>query len=58
MTHSTQAIVLENLTKKYKSYYAVDDISLIIPKGSTIGLLGCNGAGKTTIIAMIMGLVI
>jgi ABC-2 type transport system ATP-binding protein len=52
------AIVLQNLTKKYKSYYAVDDISFYVPKGSTFGLLGGNGAGKTTTIAMIMGLVV
>jgi ABC-2 type transport system ATP-binding protein len=52
------AIVLENLTKKYKSHYAVDDVSFYVPKGSTLGLLGGNGAGKTTTIAMIMGLVI
>jgi ABC-2 type transport system ATP-binding protein len=52
------AIVLENLTKKYGSYYAVDDVSFYVPKGSTLGLLGGNGAGKTTTIAMIMGLVI
>jgi ABC-2 type transport system ATP-binding protein len=52
------AIVLKNLTKKYKSYYAVDDVSFYVPKGSTFGLLGGNGAGKTTTIAMIMGLVV
>lgn len=52
------AIALENLTKKYKAYYAVNDVSFKVPRGSTIGLLGSNGAGKTTTIAMIMGLVI
>jgi ABC-2 type transport system ATP-binding protein len=51
------AIALENLTKKYRDYYAVDDVSFIVPKGSIMGLLGGNGAGKTTTIAMIMGLV-
>jgi ABC-2 type transport system ATP-binding protein len=52
------AIVLQNLTKKYKSYYAVDDVTFYVPKGSTLGLLGGNGAGKTTTIAMIMGLIV
>jgi ABC-2 type transport system ATP-binding protein len=52
------AIVLENLTKKYDSHFAVDDVSFFVPKGATLGLLGGNGAGKTTTIAMIMGLVI
>jgi ABC-2 type transport system ATP-binding protein len=55
---TTPPIVLENLTKKYKSHYAVDDVSFVVPKGATLGLLGGNGAGKTTTIAMIMGLVI
>jgi ABC-2 type transport system ATP-binding protein len=52
------AIVLENLTKKYNSHFAVDDVSFFVPRGATLGLLGGNGAGKTTTIAMIMGLVI
>jgi ABC-2 type transport system ATP-binding protein len=52
------AIVVKNLTKKYKSHYAVDDVTFHVPKGSTLGLLGGNGAGKTTTIAMIMGLVV
>ncbi len=55
---ATAPIVLENLTKRYRSYFAVDDVSFIVPKGATLGLLGGNGAGKTTTIAMIMGLVI
>ena len=52
------AIVVENLTKTYRSHRAVDDVSFTLPKGATIGLLGGNGAGKTTTIAMIMGLTI
>jgi ABC-2 type transport system ATP-binding protein len=52
------AIVLENLTKKYRTHFAVDDVSFFVPRGATLGLLGGNGAGKTTTIAMIMGLVI
>jgi ABC-2 type transport system ATP-binding protein len=51
-------IVVENLTKKYSTHFAVDDVSFFVPKGATMGLLGGNGAGKTTTIAMIMGLVI
>jgi ABC-2 type transport system ATP-binding protein len=52
------AIVVENLTKSYGSYTAVDGVSFTLPKGATIGLLGGNGAGKTTTISMIMGLTI
>jgi ABC-2 type transport system ATP-binding protein len=52
------AIVVENLTKCYGSYHAVDGVSFTLPKRATIGLLGGNGAGKTTTISMIMGLTI
>lgn len=51
------AFVLEvkNLTKKFDSFKAVDDISFSVPKGKIIGLLGPNGAGKTTTIHMLLG---
>ena len=52
------AIAVENLTKKFGSHCAVDDVSFVLSKGVTIGLLGGNGAGKTTTISMIMGLTI
>jgi ABC-2 type transport system ATP-binding protein len=55
--HSTAAIAVEALVKRYKSALAVDGISFALPPGSITGLLGGNGAGKTTTIAMIMGLV-
>ncbi len=45
-----------NLTKKFHSSYAVDNINLQIPKGSIYGFLGPNGAGKTTAIKMLLGL--
>jgi ABC-2 type transport system ATP-binding protein len=49
-------IRLENLTKLYGSFVAVDDISLHIPKGLLYGFLGPNGAGKTTTLRMIAGI--
>jgi len=52
------AIEVEHVSKLYKSATAVDDISFAITKGSTTGLLGGNGAGKTTSIGMIMGLIL
>lgn len=42
-----------NLTKKYKNNIVVDHVSFDIKKGSVVGLLGTNGAGKSTIINML-----
>ncbi|NTV89925.1 MAG: ATP-binding cassette domain-containing protein, partial [Clostridiales bacterium] len=39
---------VENLTKKFGSFTAVDNISFQIPKGSIFGFLGPNGSGKST----------
>lgn len=47
------AIVIKNLTKKYKDVTAVDHLSLQIKKGELFSLLGVNGAGKTTVIKML-----
>lgn len=49
-------ITTEQLTKKYKSFVAVDGISLHIRKGSIYGFLGANGAGKSTTMKMLLGL--
>ncbi len=51
------AVVLDTVVKDYKSARALDEISLTIPKGATVGFVGCNGAGKTTTIFTIMGLI-
>jgi ABC-2 type transport system ATP-binding protein len=52
------AIQVENLTKRYGSVLAVDDVSFNAPIGATVGLLGGNGAGKTTTIGMLLGLLV
>ena len=49
-------LVLKNLTKTYGDFNAVDDLSLVIPKGSFFALLGPSGCGKTTTLRMIAGL--
>jgi ABC-2 type transport system ATP-binding protein len=49
-------IKLRNVTKKFGSLTAVDDITLTVPKGEFFGFLGPNGAGKTTTIKMMAGL--
>ena len=48
-------IQVDNLTKYYNDFCAVDDLSLRINKGEILGLLGPNGAGKTTILRMLTG---
>jgi len=50
-------VEITNLTKKYEGEIVLDNISLTIPKGRIIGLLGANGAGKTTIIKIITGVI-
>ena len=47
------AIIIKNLTKKYKDVVAVDNLSLTVHKGELFSLLGVNGAGKTTTIKML-----
>ncbi len=49
-------IELVDLTKKYGSFTAVDQLNLTIRKGEIFGLLGPNGAGKSTTILMMLGL--
>ncbi len=49
-------IKLENVTKKFGDFIAVDNLNLEIKSGEFFGFLGPNGAGKTTTIKMITGL--
>ena len=49
-------IELENLTKSYGAFVAVDRISLRVTRGEIFGFLGPNGAGKTTTIRILVGL--
>lgn len=50
-------IETENLTKQYGAITVVDNINLHVPKGKIYGLLGRNGAGKTTAMKMMLQLV-
>jgi ABC-2 type transport system ATP-binding protein len=49
-------IQLEQLTKKYGTFTAVDALDLEVPSGQLFGFLGPNGAGKTTTLRMIAGI--
>ena len=48
------AIALHNITKRFGTHLAVDDLSLEVPAGSVYGFIGPNGSGKTTTIRMIL----
>ena len=48
---------IKNLSKKFNSVVAVDNISFKLEKNKTLGLLGPNGCGKTTSIGMMLGLI-
>ena len=50
------AVVLEDLTKKFGNFTAVNGISLTVEKGEIFGFLGANGAGKSTTIRMLCGI--
>ena len=48
---------VENVTKYYGDFKAVDNLSFDVDSGEIFGLLGVNGAGKTTTFRMIMNLI-
>lgn len=50
-------IQTKHLSKSYKGHQAVKDISLRVNKGEIYGFIGLNGAGKTTIIRMLLGMI-
>ena len=41
--------------KKYKEHYALHDVSFDVHKGETVGIIGTNGSGKSTILKIITG---
>lgn len=57
MGEATAAIVGEGLTRRFGALVAVDSVDLSIAHGTLFGFLGRNGAGKTTVIRMLLGLI-
>src|SRR3989440_2579145 len=49
------AVETEDLGRKFGTFEAVKGVDLLVPKGTVFGLLGVNGAGKSTIIKMVVG---
>ncbi|MDD3051991.1 MAG: ABC transporter ATP-binding protein, partial [Candidatus Cloacimonetes bacterium] len=50
------AVITENLTRNFGSFKAVNEVSISVERGEIFGFLGANGAGKTTMIRMLCGL--
>lgn len=56
MTKPSPVITMTGLTRRYKSVHAVDDLTLSIEPGELFGLVGPDGAGKTTTLRLLAGL--
>ena len=55
-TSSVLPIEIQNLTRRFGTKLALDEVSLTVPRGCVFGLVGENGAGKTTLIKHVLGL--
>src|SRR3982751_73770 len=58
MTDSDITLRVQNVTKRFGDFTAVDDLSFDVRRGRVFGFLGPNGAGKTTTIRMIVGITV
>jgi len=52
----SEIIIIEELSKKYSSFTALDKLNLKINSNTCVGFLGPNGAGKSTTIKILTGL--
>lgn len=51
------AVEIDSITKAFGKKVAVDDLSLVVPRGSVYGFIGPNGSGKTTTLRMILRII-
>lgn len=54
---STNHVELRNVTKQFGSQKAVNQVDLVLKAGESVGMAGHNGAGKSTIMKLILGLI-
>ena len=55
MSDISEMLKIERLTKNFRGLRAVSDVSFTVEEGSITGIIGSNGAGKTTVFNMISG---
>ena len=53
---TSQGVVVQDLTKRFGDFVAVNAVNLVVAPGEIFGFLGPNGAGKSTTIRMLCGL--
>src|SRR5215470_5332119 len=56
MTGASEMVTVEHLTRRYGDLVAVDDVSFRVERGEMFGVIGPDGAGKTTTLRVILGL--
>ena len=51
-----KAAMLRGRRARYEEFWALNDVSLTVPKGATVGIIGSNGSGKTTLLKCLTGI--